>query len=138
MLHHMEDRFQTGDVVFLDMPNFKKCGAIKPFKSPVGLHQRGVEFLEKFVFREMRPLGKLLRPIPYIRRPSNTGDDPLPDISAQMQDEVTDTVIGLVCAPPDVVIGQFVHAPFVTGLVLVQQFLPGVSEKLLTEVLCIQ
>lgn len=45
-----------------------------------------------------------------VGRLADAGDDPLADVAAEMQDEVADTVRGVVGAPPDFVVGELREA----------------------------
>src|SRR5262249_55097078 len=73
---------------------------------------------EQLVLRERPSLGKLLRAVPDVHLPADAGDEPLPQVAAQVQHEVRNTVHLRPWPPPHlgiIELSQAVLEPLVAG-----------------------
>ena len=105
MLDDMRDGVETSGIEPLEVPHFEELAGIEAFESAVRFGERIFEFLEQDALWDVVAFRKLFRAIAHIGCATDAGDDPLADISREVEDKIADAIIGLVRPPPDVFVG---------------------------------
>lgn len=81
------------------------------------------------------PLGELCGSVSRCRLAADAGDDPLPEIPAQVKHEVADGIHRFGRPPPDLLIGQLLQA-VLDLLVSLRQFVSGLARQNLGDLFC--
>src|SRR5262249_53452164 len=110
MRNTVEDRRQSSDIKALDAPGLQKLtGCLSTQHRPcLGYHR--LQSAHQFVFRDRPPFGKLGRTMAPIGSTTQAGHDPLPQIAAQVQDQVADAIETRLGAPPQLLVTQLTKA----------------------------
>jgi len=129
MFDHMRDRIETRVIPFLKMPDFQELVDIELRENLVRFEKRAFKGLEQLRLRQMSSLCEFLRAISLKRDASDAGDDPLADVSREMEEKISDTVIGLMRTPPDVILGELVEAALDLRKILFDQVTPAARDE---------
>ena len=92
MRNAVEDRRHPGHVEALDASDFCKLPGIDTSQDVLRLLDDGFEPAQQLLVRDRPTFGKLGRTIANVRSTADAGHNPLPQIAAQVQDQVADAV----------------------------------------------
>lgn len=128
MLDYVGEGVEARNVVFLNVADFQKPGGIELFDDLRGFFYCCAEHGAQFGNGDVFALVEFEIAVAFIGRATQAADDPLTDVSVEMEDEVADGVICFVGAPPEVVCGEFFEAAFDAGEIFFQKAFTGVFE----------
>src|SRR5512138_351580 len=109
MLDDMVDGLEYRRLVTLNRARRVEVGFGELGERSVGVVECLVEEREQFCRSLPRPGRELVRSPARVRRATHTADDPLADVTREVQEQVADAVRLLVRAPPEPVGGNGVH-----------------------------
>src|SRR5690606_673569 len=129
VLHHVVDRFHGGDRPALHAHRLEQGRRVEGSDHRGGVLHRPGQAREELLQGEWLALVELLLPAPHVGRAAHSADDPLPNVSRQVEEEVPDAVRRFVRAPPELLLGEPFGGGARPGQELVQEEGPGVVEK---------
>ena len=98
---HVKHGFQHIDVRTLYRTPLKQCVRSEMLQDAVNVTQRRSQQRQQLATLNRFPLRKLRIPFAFVRLAADARNNPLPRVSAQMQDEVANAVRFLVRTPPN-------------------------------------
>ena len=129
VLHHVIDGLQAGDRIALNVEGGGEVVGGEAGEDGGGLVEGGAEAVEQDARGQVVALGELGRALAGVGIVIEGGDQPLSDIAVEMQQQIADTVAGLVGAPPDLLVGEGFDGAAHARPALVDQLGAGVVEE---------
>ena len=134
VLDDVKDGVEHGNVSSLDVSPFGEPHRRNAGEHPIDVVERTLEIGEKRFLGRTVSSRELGRAVPGDRRASHTGNDPLPDVAGEMDQEITDAVGLVVRPPPDGIGRQRSHRVSELGAVFVVQEIARSLEEVRSEI----
>src|SRR4029079_10474317 len=134
MLDDGIDRFEHADLPALDRPPRRKVVRRQGGDHRVYLVERLLQRVEELGRRRATARGELTVPVATIRRLTNTGDNPLPNIAGEMHKKIADTIRLIVGAPPECLGRKRFDSSANLGAVLGLEVVPRAGDERLREI----
>src|SRR5881227_2994852 len=133
MLDDMKDCFQRRNVATLNALSVDQLIDVELRECSVCIIHRQLQLSDQLLARDHVPLRKFGIAISRVRGASQTAYDPLTHVTAQMQNEISDTVRLRICSPPNLFIGEQFEAALDLRQKIFREMVPRARDKELTD-----